>query len=319
MATTLWTRGPARPLETFDSVNPATSEVIATFPVCGEDEVTEAVDHAQHAAAWWASLRRRTADPPAGLEIAHHPVHRAPGRARARRDRQAPRRRPTGDPARGRAHRLGRHARAPGAAARAGSAAAWWPSTRPPPLEYQPLGVVGVIGPWNYPVFTPMGSIAYALAAGNAVVFKPSEFTPAVGGWLVDSFAEVVPEQPVLQLVTGLGETGERLCRAVRSTRSPSPARRPRQEGDGRLRREPHADGRSSAAARTRSSSTPTPTSTPRPTPPSGARCPTPARPASASSGSTSPRTSTTRSCEKLTDAGRGLRRATTGEATTGR
>ena len=42
-------------------------------------------------------------------------------------------------------------------------------------LEYQPLGVVGVIGPWNYPVFTPMGSIAYALAAGNAVVFKPSE------------------------------------------------------------------------------------------------------------------------------------------------
>jgi len=51
-------------------------------------------------------------------------------------------------------------------------------------LEYQPLGVVGVIGPWNYPVFTPMGSIAYALAAGNAVVFKPSEFTPAVGEWL---------------------------------------------------------------------------------------------------------------------------------------
>ena len=34
-------------------------------------------------------------------------------------------------------------------------------------LEYLPLGVVGVIGPWNYPVFTPMGSIAYALAAGN--------------------------------------------------------------------------------------------------------------------------------------------------------
>ncbi len=72
-------------------------------------------------------------------------------------------------------------------------------------LEYQPLGVVGVIGPWNYPVFTPIGSIAYALAAGNAVVFKPSELTPAVGGWLVSSFAEVVPEQPVLQLVTGYG------------------------------------------------------------------------------------------------------------------
>ena len=37
-----------------------------------------------------------------------------------------------------------------------------------------PMGVVGVIGPWNYPIFTPMGSIAYALAAGNTVVFKPS-------------------------------------------------------------------------------------------------------------------------------------------------
>jgi acyl-CoA reductase-like NAD-dependent aldehyde dehydrogenase len=73
-------------------------------------------------------------------------------------------------------------------------------------VEYQPLGVVGVIGPWNYPVFT---SIAYALAAGNAVVFKPSELTPAVGAWLVSSFAEVVPEEPVLQLVTGMGQTGD--------------------------------------------------------------------------------------------------------------
>ncbi|MDP9101329.1 MAG: aldehyde dehydrogenase family protein [Actinomycetota bacterium] len=81
-------------------------------------------------------------------------------------------------------------------------------------LEYQPLGVVGVIGPWNYPVFTPMGSIAYALAAGNAVVFKPSEYTPAVGRWLVESFAEAVPEHPVLQLVTGLGDTGAALCRS---------------------------------------------------------------------------------------------------------
>ncbi|TDB78995.1 aldehyde dehydrogenase family protein [Micromonospora sp. KC721] len=81
-------------------------------------------------------------------------------------------------------------------------------------LEYQPHGVVGVIGPWNYPVLTPIGSIGYALAAGNAVVFKPSEYTPAVGQWLVDSFAEVVPEQPVLTAVHGLGDVGAALCRA---------------------------------------------------------------------------------------------------------
>ena len=97
-------------------------------------------------------------------------------------------------------------------------------------LEYQPFGVVGVIGPWNYPVFTPMGSIAYALAAGNAVVFKPREYTPAVGRWLVDSFAEVVPEQPVLQLVTGAGRPARR-CAGPAWTRSRSPARpRPRKK-----------------------------------------------------------------------------------------
>jgi len=81
-------------------------------------------------------------------------------------------------------------------------------------VEYQPYGVVGVIGPWNYPVFTPVGSIGYALAAGNAVVFKPSEYTPAVGQWLVDRFAEAVPEQPVLQIVHGTGTTGAALCTA---------------------------------------------------------------------------------------------------------
>ncbi|SCF09624.1 aldehyde dehydrogenase family protein [Micromonospora mirobrigensis] len=81
-------------------------------------------------------------------------------------------------------------------------------------LEYQPYGVIGVIGPWNYPVFTPVGSAAYALAAGNAVVFKPSEYTPTVGQWLVDSFAEVTPEHPVFSAVHGLGDVGAALCRS---------------------------------------------------------------------------------------------------------
>ena len=82
-------------------------------------------------------------------------------------------------------------------------------------LEYQPFGVIGVIGPWNYPVFTPMGSLAYALAAGNAVVFKPSEFTPGVGKWLEQAWQMAVPERPdVLQVVTGLGATGAALCRS---------------------------------------------------------------------------------------------------------
>jgi acyl-CoA reductase-like NAD-dependent aldehyde dehydrogenase len=81
-------------------------------------------------------------------------------------------------------------------------------------VEYEPYGVVGVIGPWNYPAHTPMGSISYALAAGNAVVFKPSELTPGVGRALAESLAQVVPEYPVLQVVTGFAETGRALCRA---------------------------------------------------------------------------------------------------------
>jgi succinate-semialdehyde dehydrogenase / glutarate-semialdehyde dehydrogenase len=97
-------------------------------------------------------------------------------------------------------------------------------------LEYQPYGVVGVIGPWNYPILTPIGSITYALAAGNAVVFKPSEYTPAVGRWFTDRFSEIVPEQPVLQIVFGAGETGAHLVRSsvdkVAFTGSPRTARK---------------------------------------------------------------------------------------------
>ena len=78
-------------------------------------------------------------------------------------------------------------------------------------VQRSPLGVVGVIGPWNYPIFTPVGSIAYALAAANAVVFKPSEFTPGVGKWLADSFAQVAPFENILTTVTGLPDTGKAL------------------------------------------------------------------------------------------------------------
>jgi len=81
-------------------------------------------------------------------------------------------------------------------------------------VQRSPLGVIGVIGPWNYPIFTPMGSIAYALAAGNAVVFKPSEFTPGVGKWIEDSFAQVAPFENILTTVTGLPDTGRALTQS---------------------------------------------------------------------------------------------------------
>jgi acyl-CoA reductase-like NAD-dependent aldehyde dehydrogenase len=80
--------------------------------------------------------------------------------------------------------------------------------------SFLPFGVVGVIGPWNYPMYTPSGSVALALAAGNTVVFKPSEYTPAVGDWYVKAFAAANPEAPagVLSVVHGFGETGAALA-----------------------------------------------------------------------------------------------------------
>jgi len=215
MVTTVRTPSQSGLARTFDSLNPATSEPIGTFPILGEDEVNDIVARAREAATWWSALgwkerqvrlmawksyliryigrlselvHAETGKPlaDAQLEILLAVVH-IDWAAKNARKVLSP-------------HKV-----------RSGIVALNQASS----VEYQPLGVVGVIGPWNYPVFTPVGSIVYALAAGNTVVFKPSEFTPAVGGWLVSSFAEVVPDYPVLQLVTGYGETGSFLARSA--------------------------------------------------------------------------------------------------------
>lgn len=81
-------------------------------------------------------------------------------------------------------------------------------------VERIPFGVVGVIGPWNYPMHTPMGSISYALAAGNAVVFKPSEYTPKIGKLLSETFALVAPNPHIFQTLDGAPELGVALTKA---------------------------------------------------------------------------------------------------------
>lgn len=81
-------------------------------------------------------------------------------------------------------------------------------------VSYHPLGVIGVIGPWNYPIFTPMGSIAYALATGNAVVFKPSELTPLIGQVMADIATAAMNIPNLVQVVTGAGATGAALAGA---------------------------------------------------------------------------------------------------------
>jgi acyl-CoA reductase-like NAD-dependent aldehyde dehydrogenase len=220
----------ASSVRTFDSTSPATGEVVGTFPLDGPEQVAAAVERAREAAGGWAGLgfdgRRRALLAYKALLVRRTDelvalVHRENGK-------------PTADAlievlmivehldwaARNAARVLGPR-RARGTLVLANHSAS---------VEYQPLGVVGVIGPWNYPVFTPLGSIAYALAAGNAVVFKPSELTPAVGCLLADTFAEAVGDQPVLQVVTGDEATGHALCLAgvdkVALTGSPATGRK---------------------------------------------------------------------------------------------
>ncbi len=81
-------------------------------------------------------------------------------------------------------------------------------------LHYEPLGVIGIISPWNYPLLLPFGELLPALLAGNAVVLKPSEFTTrsAVLG-LELLHAAGVPEA-VAQLVVGDGTVGAALVAA---------------------------------------------------------------------------------------------------------
>ena len=71
-------------------------------------------------------------------------------------------------------------------------------------LRHKPHGVLAVLGPYNFPAHLPNGHIVPALLAGNAVVFKPSEKTPATGRFLVDRFHEAgVPEGLVRCLIGG--------------------------------------------------------------------------------------------------------------------
>jgi len=75
-------------------------------------------------------------------------------------------------------------------------------------LDHKPLGVMFVLGPYNFPGHLPNGHIVPALLAGDTVVFKPSELTPAVGALLVRGWEAAGLPRGVLNLVQGARETG---------------------------------------------------------------------------------------------------------------
>ncbi|UZJ25615.1 aldehyde dehydrogenase family protein [Rhodococcus antarcticus] len=202
---------------TFDSLDPRTGTVLGSYPVHTADDVAAAVLRARRGAQHWAGL---TAGERRSRLLSWRSVL-----ARRADELAAVISSETGKPlddarlevtlvidhvhwaARNAEKVLGRTAVSVGLMM----------ANQRATVEHKPVGVVGVIGPWNYPAFTPMGSVVYALAAGNAVVLKPSELTPGVGRWLVESFATPSGSPdgaPVLQLVTGFGETGAALCTA---------------------------------------------------------------------------------------------------------
>ncbi|MDT5061694.1 MAG: hypothetical protein QOH63_2153 [Acidobacteriota bacterium] len=81
-------------------------------------------------------------------------------------------------------------------------------------IVYKPLGVVGIISPWNFPWAIPLGEVVMALMAGNAVVLKPSELTPLVGMKIGDVFKRAGLADGLLEVVTGDGTTGAALVEA---------------------------------------------------------------------------------------------------------
>jgi len=200
--------------ERLSSYNPATGEVIGSVPIMTAAEVDAAVARARAAASVWATrsfaareeelvaFRKalaESADELAGL------MHRENGKPELEAYVEVMM-------SLGHVQHAAAHAEKAMESKKVGTGMlANFRAT----ISYHPLGVVGVIGPWNYPLFTPMGSIAYALAAGNAVVWKPSELTPLIALEVEKIARRTFALPDLLQVVTGAGATGAALAKAA--------------------------------------------------------------------------------------------------------
>ena len=81
-------------------------------------------------------------------------------------------------------------------------------------IVYKPLGVIGIISPWNFPLATPANEVVMALMAGNAVVLKPSELTPLIALRIGELFTRAGLPAGLLEILTGDGSTGAALVDA---------------------------------------------------------------------------------------------------------
>ncbi|MDQ2795734.1 MAG: aldehyde dehydrogenase family protein [Actinomycetota bacterium] len=202
--------------QTFEVRSPATGEVVGTFPVHSAEHVRDVVAQARGAQLWWAELGfagRRKRMQRWMRWLARHCDElyelgfREGGKPKA--DVQFELLAGLEDIRWAAAHAkrvLGERRIAPGLAMLNFDAR----------VAYEPLGVAGIIAPWNAPVYTVLCGMAYALAGGNAVVVKPSELSAATGVWAVDSFRAANRDAPagLTAWVTGFGDTGAALCRS---------------------------------------------------------------------------------------------------------
>ena len=203
-----------RGARTLTSRNPVTGAAVAEVPILGRPEVETAVERARAAQPGWG--RRRLEERAAVIERLHRLVA---DRAEAVVDVL---RSETGKPA---GEALGAEVmvacdllayiarEAPKVLAPRRARAAPFPHRRAR-VVYEPYGVIGALTPWNYPFVISMGVVGTALAAGNAVVLKPSEWTPTVGRLVGDLAAEATGSAGLCPVVTGDGSTGAALAAA---------------------------------------------------------------------------------------------------------
>jgi acyl-CoA reductase-like NAD-dependent aldehyde dehydrogenase len=82
-------------------------------------------------------------------------------------------------------------------------------------FTYEPIGVVGVIAPWNYPWSIPFGEVAIALMAGNGVVLKPASLTPLIGDRIRQTFEKAGLPEGLIRTVHGGGRIGDALVKST--------------------------------------------------------------------------------------------------------
>ena len=194
---------------TFETVDPATGEVLATIPLACEVDVDAAVDRAREAQPAWGAL-----DPTARTRLLVRLAELIEREADELAELES---RDVGKPiaeARSRDVRF---------AAQTWLYYAGWPTkilgttnpAAPGVFTYtlrEPLGVVGVITPWNFPLVIASWKLAPALACGNTVVHKPAEEAPLTALRLAELAEEAGFPDGVWNVVTGDGSTGEAIA-----------------------------------------------------------------------------------------------------------